>query len=65
LIAPLKVGIAGYGIVGKRRRDIIDSRDDMHVVAVCDQTLDGAGTFDDGVRFYSTYHELLREPLDI
>ena len=63
--APLKVGIAGYGIVGKRRRDIIDARDDMHVVAVCDQTLDGTGTFDDGVRFFSTYHGLLKEPLDI
>jgi len=62
---PLKVGIAGYGIVGKRRRDIIDSRDDINVVAVCDQTLDGSGAFDDGLRFYNTYTELLKEPLDI
>ena len=60
----LKVGIAGYGIVGKRRRYIIDARDDMQVVAVCDQTLDGTGTFDDGVRFYDVYTDLLGESLD-
>ena len=61
----LKVGIAGYGVVGKRRRDIIDARDDMQVVAVCDQTLEGTGTFEDGVRYYDVYTDLLGEPLDI
>jgi len=50
MTTPLKVGIAGYGIVGKRRRQVIDEREDMRVVAVCDQTLDGEGTFDDGIR---------------
>ncbi len=65
MTSPLKVGIAGYGIVGKRRRDIMDARDDMHVVAVCDQTLDGTGIFDDGVRFYDIYTDLLGESLDI
>ena len=65
MTSPLKVGIAGYGIVGKRRRDIIDARDDMYVVAVCDQTLDGTGIFDDGVRFYDIYTDLLGESLDI
>jgi predicted dehydrogenase len=61
----LKVGIAGYGVVGKRRKDIVDKRNDMKVVAVCDQTLNGTGVFDDGVKFYNTYIELLKEPLDI
>ncbi|MDB9702479.1 Gfo/Idh/MocA family oxidoreductase [Rhodospirillales bacterium] len=61
----LKVGIAGYGIVGKRRRDIIDSRSDMKVVAVCDQTLGGTGTYEDGVRYYDAYTDLLDEPLDV
>jgi len=65
LTEPLKIGIAGFGIVGKRRRDIIDVRDDMQVVAVCDQTLDGRGTFEDGVRYYDVYTDLLGESLDI
>ncbi|MEX2311129.1 MAG: Gfo/Idh/MocA family oxidoreductase, partial [Rhodospirillales bacterium] len=61
----LRVGIAGYGIVGKRRRDIIDGRDDMRTVAVCDRTLGGSGQFDDGVRYFATYQALLAEPLDV
>lgn len=62
---PLRVGIAGYGVVGKRRRGVIDGRDDLSVVAVCDQTLDGNGTFDDGVRYYTAYRELLDQGLDV
>ncbi|MBO6948161.1 MAG: Gfo/Idh/MocA family oxidoreductase [Rhodospirillales bacterium] len=61
----LKVGIAGYGVVGKRRRGVIDARDDMIVVAVCDRTLSGSGTFDDGVKYFETYPELLDEDLDV
>lgn len=65
MTAKLKVGIAGYGVVGKRRRGVIDARDDMKVVAVCDRTLEGSGTFDDGVRYFESYPELLGEDLDV
>ncbi len=61
----LRVGIAGYGVVGKRRRDIIDGRDDMQTVAVCDRTLGGSGQLDDGVKYFSIYQDLLAEPLDV
>lgn len=65
MTSPLKVGIAGYGVVGKRRRGVIDDRDDMQTVAVCDRTLDGTGTYDDGVRYFQTYQDLLGEELDV
>lgn len=61
----LKVGIAGYGIVGKRRRDCVDRHPDMQVVAVCDQTFEDQGVFLDGVRYYTNYHDLLTEELDV
>ncbi|CAA7621796.1 Gfo/Idh/MocA family protein [Magnetospirillum sp. UT-4] len=61
----LKVGIAGYGVVGQRRRQVIDSRADMVTVAVCDQRLDGEGAFADGVRHYAHYQRLLDEDLDV
>lgn len=61
----LKVGIAGYGIVGKRRREVIDARDDMMTVAVCDRTLGNKGVFDDGVRYFADYRELLEDELDV
>lgn len=61
---PLRIGIAGYGVVGKRRRHYIDLRGDMETVAVCDRTFDSSGTFDDGVRHYTNYKDLLKEDLD-
>jgi predicted dehydrogenase len=61
----MRIGIAGYGVVGKRRRHYIDQRSDMRVVAVCDRNFDHEGAFEDGVRFYRTPAELLKaEKLD-
>lgn len=60
----LKVGIAGYGVVGKRRRAIIDSLDCLEVVCVSDRVL-GDGVFSDGVRHFGDYKKLLSEDLDI
>jgi predicted dehydrogenase len=61
----LKVGIAGFGVVGKRRKECIDRRSDMHVTAVCDRTFTGEGTLADGTRYFQEYRELLKMPLDV
>jgi len=61
---PLRVGIAGYGVVGKRRHGVMDLRDDMNVVAVCDQTFDKPGSLKDGIHHYPDYKKLLGEDLD-
>lgn len=61
----LKVGIAGFGVVGKRRKECIDRHSNLRVVAVCDRTFDGEGTFEDGVRYYQNYRKLLTENLDV
>ena len=61
----LKVGIAGYGIVGKRRRICVDQNLDMELVAVCDRTFSDDGVFSDGVKFYRDYKDLLLEKLDV
>lgn len=62
---PLRVGIAGYGVVGKRRRQFIDKRDDMRVVAVCDQVFEADGALSDGARCYRHYSGVLNEGLDV
>jgi predicted dehydrogenase len=61
----LRVGIAGYGVVGKRRRSVVDAHADLQTVAVCDRTLPGTGRFDDGVKHFTHYADLLNEALDV
>lgn len=60
----LKIGIAGFGVVGRRRKDCVARRNDIHVVAVCDQSYAGEGTLADGTRYYQNYQRLLTEDLD-
>ena len=37
-MSKLKVGIAGYGIVGKRRRGCVEGNPNLELVAVCDKS---------------------------
>lgn len=59
------MGIAGFGIVGKRRKDCVDRHPHLRVIAVCDQSFDGEGALSDGVRYYQKYRRLLTEDLDV
>jgi predicted dehydrogenase len=61
----LSVGIAGYGIVGKRRRQYIDQHPYLKTVAVCDQKFSENGTLPDGTLCFKNYQKLLEEPLNI
>ena len=75
----LRVGIAGYGVVGKRRFEIIKTHPQLTTVAVCDRhfkddawptsdktgILNGEGALTEGINYYHDYRELLQEDLDI
>lgn len=61
----LRVGIAGYGVVGKRRRQYIDAHERLKTVAVCDQYFKGSGVLDDGIKYFPDYKSLISESLDI
>ena len=60
-----KVGIAGYGIVGKRRHAFINEHPNLEVVAVCDQNFKEPFTIKEGLSFYSNTQALLNAELDI
>jgi predicted dehydrogenase len=62
---PLNVGIAGYGVVGKRRRHFIDLDPRLKLTAVCDRVFSENGIFEDGVHFAQNYKTLLDNELDI
>ena len=63
---PIKVGIAGYGTVGKVRHLNVEKHPDMKVVAVCDQSFgtDQPEPCPQGILCFTDYHELLKEDLD-
>lgn len=61
----LKVGIAGYGVVGKRRRACVDRHDNLQITAICDRVFEGAGVMEDGLPYFDNYQKLLEEDLDI
>lgn len=62
----LKVGIAGYGVVGRRRSECIKENINMRVVAVCDKLFNGQGTLDEGIAYYDNYGSMLdAESLDV
>jgi predicted dehydrogenase len=61
----LKIGIAGFGVVGKRRKECVDRHPDLEVVAVCDKIFDKEDALPDGIRCHQDYQALLKENLDI
>jgi predicted dehydrogenase len=61
----LKVGIAGYGVVGKRRKECVDRNPHMEVKAVCDRMFDEESKITNGIRCYQEYQRLLTEELDV
>ena len=65
MLKKLKVGIAGYGIVGKRRQQFVDSHPLLKIVAVCDRAFARTGSMDNGIACFQNYKALLSHDLDI
>lgn len=62
----LKVAIAGFGIVGKRRFQYIKEHHSLEVTAICEQHPLETNIEYSGINYYNNYKELLeKENLDI
>ena len=61
----LRVGIAGYGVVGKRRRQHIDAHPALLTTAVSDNSFRGDGVFDDGIVYFDDYFKLFDQDIDV
>jgi len=62
------VGIAGYGIVGKRRHSTIKKFKHFNVIALCDNnysTFDNIKELNKNIKIFKTYKQLLNEHIDI
>ena len=60
----LKVGIAGYGVVGKIRKKILDSISGLKIVAISDINPRNK-ILGKKVKFFNNYNKLFNENLDI
>lgn len=61
----IKVGIAGYGLVGHRRRKYIDTNPSLKLTAICDKKFDSSDSDKNGVTLHNNYKELIKEDLDV
>ncbi|MBU3598272.1 Gfo/Idh/MocA family protein [Polynucleobacter bastaniensis] len=60
-----RVGIAGYGIVGKRRHECINKIPDFEVKAICDRNILQESAKVDDIKYFSNYLDMLEEDLDV
>ena len=60
-----KVGIAGYGIVGERRKKFIELNPNLNLVAICDKLKEKRDDIEDDISFFTDYRDLLNLDLDI
>ena len=60
----LRVGIAGFGRVGKIRKACISEHGGFEVVAVCDGLFREVD-FEDGIKYFKTYKELFSVDFDV
>jgi predicted dehydrogenase len=61
----LKIAIAGYGIVGKRRHFFIKEHPALEVVAICDKNFSSEKHTKEGIVYFNYYKDLLNEKIDI
>lgn len=62
----LRVGIAGYGVVGRRRRVVVDSHPGLVMIAACDRNFAPGDTTVDGLAAYTEVESMLAaEALDV
>ena len=60
----LKIGIAGYGYVGKIRKRILDTIPGIKIVAISDKNPKN-GIFSKQIKFFKSYKNLFKENLDV
>ncbi len=60
-----KVGIIGYGVVGKRRREYIDMNPNLQTYYVSDINFESDGEFWDGLKYFNDYKKIFTQDVDI
>ena len=54
----LNIGIAGYGIVGKKRHACIENHKNVRIVGVCDRNKEVGKSLGKDIKFFKSYKNL-------
>lgn len=65
MAAKLRVGLAGFGVVGERRYQVLCAHPDFDVVAIADKKLIKGYPLDDGIMAFQNFQELTQCQLDV
>ena len=60
----LKIGIAGFGVVGSKRFDCLLNHQDATVVSICDQKFKKQPCEPEGIKIHENYKELFNDSID-
>jgi len=60
----IKVIIAGYGVVGKKRHAALNRLDNIEVVAICDRTFQNVKTLKDNTIYFQNYEDGIKVEAD-
>lgn len=61
----LRVGILGYGIVGRKREEVIRRNSEYQIIAICDKTFEEKNELVSGVQYFKDYRDCLKIDLDV
>ena len=61
----LKVGIAGFGTVGRKRKMFIEKHSNLELIALCDKSFSNSKPEDYLIKCYENYEDILKLPLDV
>jgi predicted dehydrogenase len=61
----LTVGIAGFGVVGERRRKVVDEHPDLELAAIADLKFDAGCSQRDGISYFRKYQDMIGPDLDV
>ena len=54
-----KVGIAGFGVVGKRRFQILRKKRNIHIISICDKTFNFKTKTKNNVQYFNNFSDLI------
>ena len=64
MLKKIKIIIAGYGVVGKKRHEVLNKLDNVNVIAICDRSFKQKKILKNNINYYNNFIDALKESAD-